>query len=325
MELALEPVICQNLPSNLSYEQATSLKNNLSWSRLDQIFVGDAIETWLSTCKHLTSLGYRSKMNSMIKLGYIHPEMTLQGFALINHEAIIDRLKHDPLPWAEMNRQASAAAYISFTGFLNRRFGRLIPKAVPCTEGNDRTFYKVRDKVKTMAMDHNQLKQFLIELEKGDRRCFIMAKVIIQGAKRISEVRSLKVESVRFDTCQISFKQLKTEGRFKETIITYPQSVMNEVRSICPQSGYVFCTKTGKPLEHMFIRDKFMRAGELADIPFRVTPHVLRATAITEYKRMGCALDEIMKISGHACPQMVNAYDKTDIAENPSRRFNLVL
>jgi integrase len=321
---ALEPAVCQNLLPNLSYEQANSLKNNLSWVRLEQMFVGEAIETWLATCKPITGIAYRYKMKRMLQLGYIHPEMTLQQFSLINHESIIDHIKHDDIPLAEMSRQTAAAAYISFTAFLNRRFGKLIPKALPCREGKDRTFFRVRDKVKTMAMNYNQLMEFLKALEQFNHKHFIMAKVIVQGAKRINEVRSLKVDQINFETCRISFIQLKTEGLLKETIITYPQSVMNDLKSICPPSGYVFCTRTGKMIDYMNIYDDFRKAGEDAGIPFRVTPHVLRATAITEYKKGGCSSDEIMKISGHACVNQVNAYDKTDIAENPSKRFNLV-
>lgn len=251
--------------------------------------------------------------------------MNLQQFSLVNHEAIIDHIKHDPIKLSEMSRQTEAAAYISFTAFLNRRFGRLIPKAIPCREGNDRTFFRVRDKVKTMAMDSRQLREFLKELEHFNYKHFVMAKIIVQGAKRINEVRSMKVDQINFEECRITFIQSKTEGMLKQTIITYPQSVMNELKSFCPDTGYVFCTKTGKMIDYTNIYDSFREAGENAEIPFRVTPHVLRATAITEYKKGGCSTDDIMKISGHAFAHQLNAYDKSDIAENPSKRLNLVL
>lgn len=326
MNLALEPVYCQNPVSNLSFQEAMQLRDGLSWSRLNSISVGEAIEVWLKTCRYLTSETYRTKMRRMIDCGYIRPEMNLQGFALVNQEAIVDDIKHDPRMGAECNRQTIAAAYISFTAFLHRRFGKVIPRALPCTEGKDRTFFKVRDKVLTNAMDQNQLKEFLAELSKNHRPIFhLIARVILQGAKRISEVLTLKVEGINWETCQISFIQAKTEGKLSKTIITYPQSIMNELRQIVPPSGFVFGTKSGNKFDTHNVGDEFVRAGQNAEIPFKVTPHVLRATAITAYKRYGCSDSDIMKISGHTSAQMVNAYDKTDVADNPSKRINLVL
>ena len=119
---------------------------------------------WLSTLSETTKKNYRAGVNRMIEIGVLDPLMTLQGFSLINHEVKIDQIKGFA-DWTECTRQARAACYISFTGFLYRRTKGIIPKALSNQEGNGRTFLKVYDKVKTSAMSQAQWSAFLEELE----------------------------------------------------------------------------------------------------------------------------------------------------------------
>jgi len=69
----------------------------------------------------------------------------------------------------------------------------------------------------------------------------------------------------------------------------------------------------------------FAKAGIRANIPFRVTPHILRASNVTFLKQQGFTDSEIMKVTGHASAEMIYAYDKTSRAENASKRVNLML
>ena len=68
----------------------------------------------------------------------------------------------------------------------------------------------------------------------------------------------------------------------------------------------------------------FEKAGIKANIPFKVTPHVLRATAVTLYKEHGCTDSELTGITGHASIAMMEAYNQSDIANNASKKVNLV-
>jgi integrase/recombinase XerD len=68
----------------------------------------------------------------------------------------------------------------------------------------------------------------------------------------------------------------------------------------------------------------FEKAGKLAKIPFKVTPHVLRASTVTHLKQQGFSDSDIQKITGHASSEMVNAYDKSSRADNASKKVSLV-
>ena len=61
-----------------------------------------------------------------------------------------------------------------------------------------------------------------------------------------------------------------------------------------------------------------------ANVPFRVTPHTLRSSNVTFLKQQGFADSEIMKVTGHASADMIYAYDKSNRADNASKRVNLV-
>lgn len=110
----------------------------------------------------------------------------------------------------------------------------------------------------------------------NSRDC-LLAKIALQGGKRIGEVLILTTDRIDWNTNQITFRQLKTRGAIEETVITYPITVMNELKQyIGDRQGLVFITRTGKALPMCQLAATFEKAGKLAKIPFKVTPHVLR-------------------------------------------------
>jgi integrase/recombinase XerD len=308
-----------------SYEQAISLRDNVVWARLDGLAVGSALEEWLASLgNRLTEKNYRSGIRRLVERGYLHPGMSLQAVSLINSNAIVDRIKGEAT-WSEATRQARAACYISFTRYLNRRFDGLIRRASPCKEGDKKTFHKIREKVDTKAMSREQASAFLEALAVVNPRDCLIAKVLLQGAKRVSEGLGVTTECIDWSKCQISFLQSKTKGVIKKTVITYPGSVMAELREhLGDRTGHIFVTSTGKGVIAGQLAKTFERAGVRAGIPFKITPHVLRATAVTLYREMGCSDADLMGVTGHANATMMRAYDQSDLSNNASKKVNLV-
>lgn len=310
---------------NSTFEEAQSLRNNQIWEALDKITVEQAIFTWLDSLQFLTRRNYLSGIKKIIELGLVNPLMTLQEFSLTNHESIIDQIKLVS-QWSECTRQARAACYISFTAYLNRHLQRIVKKAIPNKEKGSKTFFKVYEKVKTNAMNQAQWQTFLMVLEKINPRDCLIAKLTLQGGKRIQEVLSLTIDQIDWVNKEIVFKQSKTKGYHKETVITYPESVLNTLREYLAgrNLGYVFITKFHCKLELRQLSRTFSKAGIKANIPFKVTPHVLRASTVTFLKSQGFSDGDIMKVTGHASAELIYAYDKSSRAENASKKVNLV-
>lgn len=309
---------------SLSYERAQNLRKEGSWRHLGDTTVAEALEAWIRALPRLTAKNYQSGIHRLIALRIINPFASLQAFALMNHDAALDRIKGLP-GLSECSRQARAACYLSFTRFLSRRTQGLIPRATPSREGTSKTFFRVRDKVSTEAMTRPQWTGFLAELYKiGSRDCLI-AKISLQGGKRIGEVLSLTTDQIDYSKGEISFTQSKTRGRLKQTVITYPAKVMAELKEYIKQrQGIVFVSKYGHPLHSNQLRTSFRKAGIRAGISFKITPHVLRASTVTYLKQQGFVDSDIMKVTGHASAEMIYAYDKSEMAENASKRVCLV-
>lgn len=252
--------------------------------------------------------------------------MSLQQFSQINHNATIDNIKRNmSINWSECSRQARAAAYISFTSYLCRQTDGVIKKALPNKEEANKTFKRIHKHVVTEAMTQSQWISFFEALQKINPRDCLLAKIALQGGKRINEVLSLLTDKINWNNHLITFRQLKTRGAIEETLITYPASVMNELKLyIGNRQGLVFITRNGKSIPLCQLSTTFNKAGKIANIPFKVTPHVLRASTVTYLKRQGFSDSDIQKVTGHASSEMVNAYDKSSRAENPSKKVSLV-
>lgn len=309
-------------PSSLKYDQAVSMVKDIVWEKLEDHTIGEALEMWLATLGRLTATNYRSGMRKLIEGKHLNLESSLQSFALVNHESIIDRIKTTE-GWSECTKQSRAACYISFTGFLSRRFQGLIKKAVPSKEGASKTFYRVHDKVKSNAMTQAQWVEFLGAIT--NERDRLIAKVALQGGKRINEVLTLSIAQINWERCEITFIQSKTKGTHKETVITYPKHLIESLKTyIGERQGLVFITRNNKSVPLIQLANSFERAGIKASVPFKVTPHVLRASTVTFLKQQGFSDSDVMKVTGHASSEMVFAYDKSSRADNASKRVCLV-
>jgi len=306
-----------------SYQEVLSRQKDQQWQQLANITAGQALEAWLQSLSHYTEKSYRSGFRLLAERSVFDPNLSLQEFSLVNHEAKVDDIKLSP-HWSEATRQARAAAYIGFTAFLQRRTQGLIHKAISNREGANKTFFKVRDKVKTNYLNELEVAEFFKHLESLNQRDALIAKLILQGGKRKGEVLSLLIEQIDFRQRLIRFKQSKTKGAEKETWITYPESVMTELKNYLTDriKGLCFVTRNNRQISPNQLDRNFIKAGEIAGIPFPVTPHVLRVTLVTKLKGLDIQDSDIIKITGHASPVQLLAYDRRDPADNASKQFS---
>lgn len=299
-------------------------KNSKEWASLRSTKLGVVAGMWFATLENKnTKMTYMHLLDRLFALRLITKTMTISDFAKINSNKIVDKIKNQR-NYSEATKQARAAAFISFTKYLSRLTDGRVKRALPEKFGTAKTFYSVRDKVKTKAMEKEEYLKFRSELQKISPQHRVISDVILQGAKRISEVLSMKIENIDFDERKISFKQSKTRGKDKQTIITYPKELMNEIFDLVGErkKGFVFIKNRNK-IPRTDLNYTFAIAGRNAKIEFKITPHVLRATGTTLLKALKYSNEEISKMTG-TTPMQVGKYDKTDIAENPSVLENLI-
>jgi len=149
---------------------------------------------------------------------------------------------------------------------------------------------------------------------------------MLQGAKRVSEVLESEISQINWEEDRITFKQKKAEQLEKETVIHYPHRFMEELKSYLGgrQEGFVFLSKNKNQISRVQVFLVFRMAGKQAFIQQKISPHCLRATAITLFISKGYNTSQITKVSGHSDAKMVDYYDKSDKADNLTQELVLI-
>ena len=307
------------------YESSIALRNEGVWEKLNFITVSQAVCAFLETIKsEHTRRAYRAAFNFIFANHLLRPKQRLSVFALSNLNSTGDAIRI----WengSESTKQVRVSAFISFTAFLERHTGGVIRKMNLNKASGRETFMRLRKKAKTEAIDRHQWEKFLSKLKRGGARDLLIAKTLIQGAKRISEVLEATIDAINWEKSIIQFVQKKASSLDAVTVITFPKSYMDDLKNYLGEraEGLIFVTRTGKKVKASSVYRSFVSASERSNIT-KVTPHVLRASSITYLMEKGVSSDEIMKVSGHATPSQVIYYDKSSREKNPTKEYNLI-
>ena len=308
-----------------SYQISKQLKKETHWKALQNVSLAQAVEAFLKTLKPNTANIYSFAFKKFFDLRFLDPKMSLKAFALINLESKLDHIK-ESMSGQEATKQGRAAAFISFTGFLQRRTEGLIKKAVPNKEKGKKTFQMIRDKTASDVLSSDEANKFLKALKKGSLRNYLIGAIQLQGAKMISEVLESVIENIHWEKDAITFVQKTSNVYEKTTTVFFPGHLMRDLKEYIGKriNGLIFLTRSGKPLSRFDVRYFYQAAYKKSGIIKKGLTHILRATAITELARKGFRPEEIMTLSGHANIQMISYYDRSSEERNPSKRFSLI-
>ena len=326
----------------LNYKQVVEIRNERLWQALSSVNLRTAIIEWIETITNpCTKSSYTTSMKELLERGFLNPNWSLQIFGVLSANAIVDQIKVQTIyiknkksegrekEWSTRTKEARISCLLAFTRYLSRKTEGIIAKATPNRTGLEKTFSPPSKKVKTEALNRAQLYRFLEELEQINSRDALIAKLCLHGAKRINEVLSLEVYRIDFEKRQILFKQSKSNLTDDFTIINFEkegaQVLLQQLKDYTQErKGLVFLTKNNKGVKKTQVDRNFSKAGQNAQIPFRVSAHNLRTTAITLWKEDGFSDSLIMKASGHSSSEMVHRYDRTDIADNVTSKSYLL-
>lgn len=133
----------------------------------------------------------------------------------------------------------------------------------------------------------------------------------LNTAMRHSEILGIRFDQIDFDACRIFIAKAKA-GTREQPITTGLATMLKAVQnSAVDKDGWVFPSNRpkGKHPHRKSMAKQFLRAVVRAGlVPSKVTPHVMRHTAITTLVRDKIDLPTIQKISGHKTLSMVLRY-----------------
>jgi integrase/recombinase XerD len=313
-----------------TFSQALTIRQETVWSNLGSVSILDAINEYLKSVNNpQTHRAYKCQLfrifSMYAELGWPSFGSSLQTLALSNPDNMLDYIKQHVVG-TEATKQHYCATLLAFMRYLTRATNAIIRPPTPKRGGESATFRKIRDRALTHAMNQCQWSAFLRCLQRQSQRDYLIAKTILQGAKRVGEVIRAQIGQIDWEKRQIRFVQEKSRGIERYTVITYPEDFLAELRAYIGErtAGPIFTTRNGKPLSQPHLYRSFVAAGAEAGLPFAVHPHCLRATAITYLSLQGYHSDEIMRVSGHASPAAVIYYDKRSLEQNPTTEISLI-
>lgn len=290
----------------------------------------DVISIWLDGLNPLTKKNYSSGINRLVHFGILDLNMIVEDFCEIDHNDVLDSIKTlgkkgNYSTLSESSIQARSACYISFTKFLNKWSKGRICYAVPSRTFGEETFFKIREKIKTNILTKSQWLLFFDELKKVSFREYLISKLIVQGIKSVGDVLNLKVSQLDFENNKISYFIRRRKNRFSSIQITYPLSLFIELKTyVGDRKDWIFVSDSGKKVSINTVYKSFSLAEKNLNLPFKITPRVLRASALSHLKRMGFSDYDIIRVSGHSSLEMIKAYN-ISVNENISSHLSLIV
>lgn len=273
-------------------------------NRLEFMSIKAAINDWLFTLADGTRLRYAEYMTDMLSRGIIHEdfadgkEFTVGGFRYIRHASVIDYIKN-VLDCSERSRQARAACYISFTTYLHHISCGWFIRVRPVDKGVNKTFARLNSKIMAQALSLENWHYFLDVLNEINQRDSLVARCMLYGAHRVSEILNIKADQIDFEKNIIRFARGKDKSL--ELPLAYPAPFMEELRAYMQAteeqragSQFVFVTRNGKPLTRSRLNYSFAHASAQVKIE-KVTPEILRATWI-RFNTENIADEKVLKI-----------------------------
>jgi integrase len=144
-----------------------------------------------------------------------------------------------------------------------------------------------------------------------DPLSWLFVAVAMQTGMRHSEILRIKWDDIDLEARRIYIGRAKAGQREQPIPQALADMFSKERAQRDDQAGWLFptSTKNAKHPNRQSMAEQFHRVAKRALLdPSKVTPHVLRHTAITGLVRAGVDLPTIQKISGHKTLAMVLRY-----------------
>lgn len=122
----------------------------------------------------------------------------------------------------------------------------------------------------------NKLMQAARKIGRHGHRDSTMILIAFRHGLRVSELISLKWQQIDLDAARLYVVRRKSGTNATHPLYGPEMRALRKLMRDYPESDYVFITERKAPMISSTFRKLFMRAGQLAQLPFPVHPHMLR-------------------------------------------------
>jgi integrase len=265
---------------------------------------GDLADAYIERIEHHSKHGRnlnRKRQHIQIRLVPYFKDQTLDKLTDTIISQFVRERKAEGAAQSTINRELSTLSH-----FLNR-----------CMEWE---WIKRRPKIEKGAEPRKQIvvlsdtqKQALLEAASMDRDplTWLFTAIALGTGMRHSEILRIQWQEIDFAQQRIYVGRAKAGQREQPVPPVLSSHLEKQWNDLGKPDGYLFpMSRAGSKHRHrQSMGTEFRRAVELAKLdPAKVTPHILRHTAITALVKAGVDLPTIQKISGHKTLEMVLRY-----------------
>lgn len=273
---------------------------------LSNVPIKSAISSWfyeLRNLNEITRKKYIYCMESFIDQKLIHEyysdgkNFNLGGFKYVQHSDVIRYIKkyeYISKNGIKIDKADRINCYIRFIEYLNRISYGWFERSLH--DANKE--YRLSIKALEEHLKFTDWRAFIDVLSDINHRDSIIARCLVQGSNRISDILNLKLEQLDFTNNIIIFESKNPNNKYRS--ISYTIKFMNELKQYVDTtfnerktSSYVFITRTGKRLIRSRLNFSFEKASLQAKIK-KVTPEILRSILII-FKEQGYNEEAIMR------------------------------
>lgn len=261
----------------------------------------EAATDYLAKMEEIGGKNMKAKRQHVDKLliPYLGKHRADRISTLLVQQYVRDRLSTG-LKQATVNRELATLSH------LLRRIGIKPEDRPEMVKGGE-----PRKKIVVLSDDHvSRLMKAAIADQ--DERLWLFVAFGLNTAMRHSEILRVRFDQIDFESRRIFIPDAKA-GEREQPITGALAGMLQKQRAMSEgeKDGYVFPCRVAwaKHPHRISMAASFQRAVIRADLlPEKVTPHVMRHTAITRLVKAGVDLPTIQKISGHKTLAMVLRY-----------------
>lgn len=159
------------------------------------------------------------------------------------------------------------------------------------------------------------LRRFYQEIDRaGKLQHQIMLRLLFYTAVRVSELVSIAVNDIDLDGCKIFVERGKGD---KDRYILFPESfrlILKAHLAANPENRYLFESRQRTKFSTRRVQQVVAHYAELAELPERIHPHLLRHQMLTFLTAHGLPDSQIQLISGHASKKSLETYQHLSLA-----------
>ncbi len=159
-----------------------------------------------------------------------------------------------------------------------------------------------------------QLREAACSVGRHSLRDYVLILMAYRHGLRVSELIDLRWDQISFSAATLHVNRLKNGKPSVHPIEGDELRNLRELRRQYSDSAFLFVSERGGPLDRFTVGKIVARAGELAGIPFKVHPHMLRHAKGHALANAGVDTRSIQDFLGHK--SITHTVRYTELAPN---------